>query len=119
MDRHLVMKYLTEDQLTYAEIARKLGVSRQAVHQLVNRKYKFTPITETQCIYKGLRNWLNANHIKIRTLARICYDCDYLNSFAQILYHQLNGERELKKSSIDKILAVTELTYEQAFGKEN
>ena len=115
MDRNLVMKYLTEDQMSYAEVARKLGVSRQAVHQCVRYKRKghFHTIDETRCIYKGLRDWMNQNEVNITALSLMCK----MEQCYPTMLRYLSGASEIKKSAIDKILKATGLTYEQAFGK--
>ncbi len=107
---------LREQGLTYTQIAEILGISKQAVRQSLakyNPKH-FQPFNEEGCIYKGLREWLNRNKVSRTELIR---RTGYLPHTTKIqrLSLCLKGEAEFKKCEIDDILAVTGLTYEQAF----
>ena len=99
---------------TYKEIAEMYGVSHQRVAQVCCRQkdHQFRPFTEERCIYVNLRNWLNENKISLSEFARRCSNTvngPTLNRFGGIL----RGSNYPNKQTIDKILAVTGLTYEQ------
>ena len=113
MNMNIVMKHLLEDDMNYSEIARKLNVSRQAVHQAVTRYKNKTFVKPTTCVYPGLRNWMNANRVKVSAFIRLC---DSSGKSDRTIRYYLNGEKDMRKSTIDTILKVTGLTYEQAFG---
>jgi transposase len=107
---------LRKQGLTNKEIAEKLGLSRQTVGQILatyNPSY-FRHFDEKGCIYKGLREWLNKNKVSRTELIR---RTGYLPHTTKIerLSLCLKGEVEFKKCEIDDILAITGLTYEQAF----
>lgn len=72
-------------------------------------------VSEKQCIYSGLRNWMNASMISASSLARMMYG-DGNDSQRMMLARALKGGNCSKKT-IDKILEVSRLTYEEAFGK--
>lgn len=78
------------------------------------RNYSIT-VSENQCAYKGLRNWMNASGICISSLARMMY-CDGNESKRTMVARALKGGNCSKKT-IDRILRVSGLTYEEAFGK--
>lgn len=109
------MLSLRECGLTYKEIGEVTGTSKQRVFQLIgkNDKARFKPITEEQCIYDGLRNWMNENRISRAELVRMMYGTLH-SSCLDRLRGWLKGT-EMTMYSINKILAVTGLTYEQAF----
>ena len=58
---------LREQGMTYAQIADKLGISKQAVAQALSQynPKQFRFIKETTCIYKGLREWMNKNKVSV------------------------------------------------------
>lgn len=110
---------LREKGLTYTEIAKELGISRQAVAQVLGKEQKahFRPWTSDRCIYVGVRNWLNENRI---TMAELIRELGLVRNPA--LYDRyrryLDGRTELRKHTIDKLLEITGLTYEEAFRQE-
>ena len=115
------MLSLRECGLTYKEIGEVTGTSKQRVFQLIGKidKAKFKPITEEQCIYDGLRDWMNKNRISRRELARMMWGA-FMSSCYDRLKRWLKGT-EMTMYIINKILTATGLTYEQAFlgGKNN
>lgn len=62
-------------------------------------------------VYPGIAKWLAKNNMTIEALNKKAR----LNSFAH-LWNILNGVIDPRKKTIDKILAATGLTYEEAFG---
>lgn len=109
---------LREQGMTYQQIADRLGISYQAVAQALathNTKH-FHYISESCCIYPNLRKWLNENQVSKSELAR---RCGYAGSPGNTnrVFSYLQGKIDPPKRVIDKILAATGLTYEQAFGE--
>lgn len=105
--------------LKYREIAEKYGVSKQAVAQLCGKHQPtgFTFFTEKHCSFVNLRKWLNSQRLTtaelLRRLGLVPHQYNYTR-----LYDTLSGRRELKKSEIDKFIALTGLTYEQLFAED-
>lgn len=105
---------LREKGLTYQEIGETLGISKQAVYQDVNKKHKSRNNVHISTLekvrYLGLRQWMMDNYVSVSGLARLIG--------VSHLYASLCGDCEPKKSTIDAILSVTGMTYEECF-KEN
>lgn len=99
------------DGYSFREIAEKLGVSIQAVQKAIppveNRVIKRT----VTCIYPNIYAWMRKNDINIDKLSNLC-SVSYMT-----IKRMLIGESETRKSTIDKILEVTGMTYEEAFKK--
>lgn len=105
--------------LTYREIAKKHGVSHQAVAQACG-KYApqlFKRYTEKEVVYPNLRNWLNENKVSRRELARRMGATEVLEASGRIS-RWFRGMGFPQKESIDKILKVTGLTYEELWEEE-
>ena len=105
--------------LTFQEIADKYGVSRQYVAQACAGccHVRFMPIDEKRCIYPNVRKWMNDNRVSVAELTRrICIkNC----SEPQIKVGKyLRGYYNPRKSTIDNLLAITGLTYEEFFERE-
>ena len=111
------MRKLRESGVTYAEIANKYGISKQRVYQLIGGKDEklFKPITTERCVYGGLRKWMNDNKVCVSELTRKIYGNYAPNSYERVK-ERLNGKCQFTKTYIDKILEITGLTYEEAFG---
>lgn len=106
--------------MTYAEIARKYGVSRQAVQMACGKQdvSKFRPWTEDRCIYPNLRKWLNDNRVSLFEFVR---RMEAIPS-GHITYRYscyFKGGIYPQKRTIDKMLEVTGLTYEQMWEVED
>lgn len=105
-----------EKGLTYAEIARKYGISQQAVCQACGKfsQGHFKPYTEEEVVYPNLRRWLNENRMTrsefIRRLDRV------IGGHAHdALSRWFRGVNDPQKKTIDKMLEITGLTYEELF----
>lgn len=97
---------LREQGMTYDAIAKRCGVTRQAVHDSVSRrKNRTTYIKPTVVTFPGLRQWMAENHIRVAELERIT---------GRHLRQALKTGH-ISNQSIELVLAVTGLTYEQAF----
>ena len=105
--------------LTYREIAKKYGVTYQAVAQACGKHQpnRFRFWTKDMCIYPNVRKWLNENKITYRELQRrlgweIC-SANYI-----YIGDWLRGKTYPRKKVIDKLLSATGLTYEKFFETE-
>ena len=105
------------DNKTLQEIADKHGITRQRVYQiLVNcraekrEKQSFKP-TIDKIKFTGLKKYLLANKISLRDL----YDKIKVDYSLNYFYSKLVGTAPLDMDTINKILEVTNLTYENCF----
>ena len=116
IDRNLQMEVLKKKGYTYREIGEIFGISKQRAFQLCGQGNKsfFKPISKKQCIFAGIRNYMNNNEISISELLR---KTNGENTLAKIATFRdyLNGKNDLPKRVIDNILKATQLTYEEAF----
>lgn len=64
----------------------------------------------TRSVFPGIHRWLWKNNTSIRELSA------RMNVNVMTLHQWLHGNREIRKSAIDKLLRVTGMTYEEAFG---
>ena len=115
------MKNLHKDGKTYQEIGDTFGISRQRVFQIIGSsdvRY-FHRIGLKSCIYKGIRKYMNDNMISMTEMTRRLYDGVYSPLNFRRTRDRLNGNMQITKQYIDKILALTGLTYEVAFELEN
>lgn len=106
---HRLQKYYGCNQ---NQAAKKLGVSRQAVSDALKRERNRRCVTEAKVIYPGLRDYINANYIRYGDFLN---ECKFSQNTARKYF---SGKAELRKSTIDHILSLTGMTYEEAFGIE-
>lgn len=108
---------LREQGMTYKQIAEHLGISYQAVAASLAgyAPCRFHWITESQCIFPGLRNWMNENKTTLPELVRRCGYAPLPTTLSRMRDY-LCGRSDMRKKTIDKILCATGLTYEDAFG---
>ncbi len=101
---------LQEQGMTIAEIAQQYGVSRQWVSQaLINyRKPKKEKVGVRQIQYPAIKEWVQNNCYSVADFEERCGCC---------LRAGLMKGKNMRKFTIDAILRVTGLTYEQAFAK--
>ena len=105
--------------LKYREIAEKYGVSRQWVASACGKwqPSRFTPYDEKACRYENLRKWLNNEKLTrnelLRRLGLECHNKNYKR-----LLTILSGRCDFRKREIDKLIALTGLTYEQLFAED-
>lgn len=112
------------DGATYPEIARATGVRKSTVANVVKRANR--GITQGQLlersaakiIYPGLRKWLLDSGASMPELARACGVSfatlrDWLRGSPRAKHHEA-----MPKWCIDRLLAWTGLSYDQAFGRK-
>lgn len=98
---------LRKSGLSYEAIARKCGVSKQAVHSAIKKHKNATiNIKPQSVVFPGLRKWMCDNHIFISDLERMTGKC----------LRQALSSGKISGKGIAAILEVTRLPYELAFG---
>lgn len=110
------MLELFESGFTYKEIGEIAGISKQRVFQIIGKANgrRFRTITKEQCVFDGLRRYLNDNRISLVALTREMYG-ELNGSYYQIKDAFKSNKACLTMPKINRILSVTGLTYEQAF----
>jgi hypothetical protein len=119
-NRGFEMLIMKRDGATYEEIGKAFNISKQRVYQIIGEESKahFREITSAECIYPNLRKWMNDNRISRSELTRRAFGDGHRVHYSHI-YHTLRGESaDLRKSTIDRYLAATGLTYEEFFYTE-
>ena len=96
------------DGYTLQRIANDMGVTRQRIYQILYER----PRRGFKSIYPLLNGWMNDNKETYVSLA------PKLEMSKYTLSQKLQGEKELRKSEIDKLLSITGMTYEEAFALE-
>lgn len=118
--RNNQMVEMREKGMSYRELSKLFGVSHQRVQQIVGKhdgRY-FRTITKENCVYDAIRNWLNENRISLAEFTRRMYCNTEPNNYYNTI-GRLSGKVELTKTYIDKILSITNLTYEDAFKRSD
>ena len=109
--KSVIVSRLREEGLTYEQIGRVLGVSKQAAHQSLVPRDGFRLSTVRKVKYVGLRNWMIENRKNISRLEKEI-------GKERCLSNCLTGKFEPRKKTIDAILRVTGLTYEECFKED-
>ena len=113
--RRQQMIELRESGMTYDKIGEAIGLSRQRVYQLIGGKDAPSGYKPQECVYDGIRKWMDDNKITTTRLVRMMYDGICEPPTYNKVRAMLNGVN-CRKSVIDRLLKATGLTYEQAFG---
>lgn len=111
---------LRDQGMTYAEIAKVCGVSHQAVAMCIGKwsPGHFKPFTKEAVVYPNLRQWLNENKVsKNEFIRRMNLGISGKNSERFGLYFK--GKIYPTKKTIDKMLQVTGMPYEELFYRED
>ena len=100
---------------TLREIAEKFNISREYVRQCMPKQMVTNQLVENgweSIIYPALKEWVKEHEFSNADLAKKTGTSQqHINAF-------LRGNFNPRKSTIDKILALTGMTYEQAFRKD-
>lgn len=109
------MVELRKQGMTYQEIADVIGCSKAYVGSQLSSKEdcKFRPLTPKDCIFVGIRNWLNENKVSRAEFCRMLYG--YVHPATHQRYSAIFKGSDCTKKTIDMILSITGLTYEEAF----
>lgn len=101
------------DGYTLQAIADKFGVTKQYVSMILppmKQGYKATPSKTLEIIkYPNIEKWMRENQCNMKRLS------DLTGMGVMRIRRGLCGEIDMHKSTIDKILEVTGMTYEEAF----
>lgn len=107
--RYYDYKELYDDGMSYQEVAKHFGVTRQAVFSCLKRgpglELGRPPVYDT--VFPGLNRWIEENHTNIYAMERKSGAC---------LRAALKSGN-MNKRAIDAVLRVTGLTYEEAFAQ--
>ena len=100
--------------MSLQEIADKFGVTRQCIAQLLpasSPSFRH-PTNADKCIYPAIREYMQKNRMTYSRMASLC------GVTSMTIYNCLTGEVTPTKKTIDRVLEVTQMTYEEAFKKE-
>ena len=121
MSRSDEYRELREQGLTYREIAARYGISYQAVAQVCAKSNicQFKPIWPKSCVYPGLRNWMNRNHVSRAELYRRMHDgSPCIGKAPYIIRDRMTGKSPWRMDEIERLLDITGMTYERLFREE-
>lgn len=96
---------------TCQEIADKFGVTRQRINQIIPGRRSKLEQAVNSCVYHGIANWMQENECGYAVLER------KTGLARAVICNALTGKCSPTKKTIDSILRVTGLTYEEAFGE--
>lgn len=100
---------MTLDGETLFEIAKKTGYSTEEVAKAICISLR-DMYHHKGWVYPGLEAWMHENRVTLRAMADMC-GVQYAT-----MHRWITGKISMTKRNIDKILSVTGLTYEEAFG---
>lgn len=109
---------LRKQGLTYRQIADRYGCSHQNVAKILATRSlaRFRGYDEKECVYPGLRTWLNESKTCRVEIINILDGSRNPNTARRKkLREQLRGHCGFTQSDIEKLLSASGLTYEQLF----
>lgn len=102
------------DGYAYQEIANKMGTSRQSVRDCLHESISFDSRNtrlSARCVYPNILKYMRDHKMNLSSLANAA------GLTPRGVSRILEGEN-LTKTSIDKILKATGMTYDEAFWRE-
>ena len=115
MDKKTKIRILREQGVSYRVIGKICGCSAQYAWEVTTGGEKRERlITEDDCIYAGLREWMNDHNERTGDISFVLYgrrDSGYHKQTKMML----SGRRTIYKDHIDILLKHTGLKYEEAF----
>lgn len=96
--------------MTFQAIANKWGCSKQYVQEVCKKAGVKGTFHFRKCIYPNIRNWALKNCVSNKEFHKRCGYVKQDNLFRFLRHETIDMKR------IKKILAVTGMTFEQAFG---
>lgn len=113
------LKLRVEDNLTYRQIAKEMGISQAYVGLLLKDaviKKNFHRWTYESCPYPVLVEWMNMHQMSKMDLAlKLGYSS---SSNSQYIVYRRMREGKLDKNEIDMLLQITGLDYETLFRRK-
>lgn len=105
--------------MTYEEIARKHGVTKQYIHQVVaaGGGKGMRVVREKDCIYPAWRRWMNEHMMTKSALLRQMGMYPAGENIRKLSGYMV-GRGTVRKDYIDKLLQVTGMRYEDLFRLE-
>lgn len=100
------------DGCTLKEIADKFGISRQRISQMFSVQNIRVDMAAESCVYPNIARWMIANKYGFAAIARVC------EAPTNSVRYALTKSGSIKKGTIDSILRLTGMTYEEAFFEE-
>jgi transcriptional regulator with XRE-family HTH domain len=115
----LIIKQLAREGVSVLELARQFGVSRTRIYQILDEDKiaLFKVTTEEQCIYPKWRNWMNENRVSKQDLLRQLGLVN-ANVNRSRLRAYMTGQCYPQKHTIDDLIRITGLTFEELFYRE-
>lgn len=110
--RSELIRKMHDEGMTFEQIGRVFGISRQAAHEAmycVGDRFQLSKVEMVK--YVGLREWMIKNRVSFSKLNKLCGVTTIRNS--------LLGSFDLRKKTIDAILTVTGMTYEECFKEDD
>jgi hypothetical protein len=107
---------------TYRQIGEIMGLSRQMVFNYIggdSRVRYFKMLTPEMVVYTGLREWMNTNKVNRAEFTRLLHNGVFYAANYNRCKRILCGEAIPTKSTIDKMLTITGLTYEEMFRRDD
>ena len=117
MNKKEQMRFMRSKGASYREIAQAVGCSYQYVANILGKhdETKVRPFGEKDCVYPGLREWLNTNKCSKRELYRKMYGYNMIGNSNVMISDRLHGRVPFRMDEINLIISITGLTYEQLF----
>lgn len=118
MYRWELYESMRNEGMTYGEIAQRCGVTYQCVAQALAKRGigHFKPYLPKECVYDGLREWMNQNRVSRSDLSRLFYECPIGGGrYYDLIRRRLIGSKGFSMGEIDKLIEASGLTYEQLF----
>lgn len=96
------------------KIADSLGISRQWIWVIIHRdgNVPYQQKLLNRVIFPAIRNYLYKNRISISQFSVLC------NVSYKTIYRGITGQADMPKRTIDQILRITGMTYEEAFKED-
>lgn len=100
------------DGHTLVEVGDKFGVSKQRIDQMFHATNIRVEMAAESCVYPNISKWMIANRSGFAVIARAC------ETSTNAVRYALTTGGNIRKRTIDSILQLTGMTYEEAFFEE-
>lgn len=110
IDRNAVIE-MRNQGMTYAAIGKRLGISRQRVHQILNyfkqNEPAYTRRRKHRIIYTNIEKWLNDAGVGVYAMSKIT-GIEYFK-----LNNSLIGTRDFTRPELKALKKATKMTYDE------